>query len=116
NASDAPNRSTRAQGYAVDNVSIGSLSFSFSGQASRDWGSNQSANSESNSLRWRNFGAHAGVGYRIGHRNPTLLRAAVAHRYEEALTRALKAVHPNGPSVSTYSSNDFNHDGAYQPG
>jgi hypothetical protein len=116
NASDAPNGSTRAQGYAVDNISIGSLSFSFSGQASRAWGSNQSANSEGNSLRWGNFGAHAGVGYRIGHRNPTLLRAAVAHRYEEALIRALKAVHPNGPSVSTYSWNDLNQDGAFQPG
>src|SRR5262249_16238362 len=49
NASDAPNGSTRAQAYAVDNISIGSFSFSFSGQASSASGSNQSANSESNS-------------------------------------------------------------------
>src|SRR5215468_4001682 len=84
NASDAPNGSTRAQGYAVDTISIGGLSFSLSGQASRAWGSNQQSSGRgSNSLRWGNFGAHAGVGYRIGHRHPTVLRAAVAHRYQE---------------------------------
>jgi hypothetical protein len=116
NASDAHNGSTRVQEYAVDNISIGALSFSLSGQASRDRGSNQqSTSSGSNSLRWENFGAHAGVGYRIGQRHPTVLRAAVAHRYQEALIRALKAVHPNGPGVSTYSWTDSNQDGGFQP-
>src|SRR5215475_10521936 len=55
NASDARNGSTRAQGYAVDTISIGGLSFSLSGQASRTLGSNQQgANSQRNSLRWGN--------------------------------------------------------------
>src|SRR6266704_1987970 len=81
------------------------------------WGSNQkSTGSENNSLRWGNIGAHAGVGYRIGHRHPTVLSAAWAHRYEEALIRVLKTVHPNGPGVSTYSWNDSNQDGSFQPG
>ena len=117
NASDARNGSTRSQAYAVDNISIGALSFSLSGEASRARGSNQQSSGRgSNSLRWGNFGAHAGVGYRIGHRHPTVLRAAVAHRYQEALIRALKAVHPSGPGVSTYSWNDSNRDGGFQPG
>jgi len=117
NSSDARNGNTVTRGYVVDNITIGAFSFSLSGQASRASGSNKlSANSESNSLRWINFGAHAGVGYRIGHRKPISLRAGVAHRYEEALIRTLKAVHPNGPSVATYFWNDSNRDGGFQPG
>ena len=117
NASDAHNHGTRVQAYAVDNISIGAITFSLSGQARRDWGSNlKSAITGSNSLRWGSFGAHAGIGYRIGHRYPTILRAAVALRYHDALIPALKAVHRNGPGVSTYSWNDSNQDGGFQPG
>ena len=116
NASDAPNGSTRAQAYAVDNISIGAVTFSLSGQGSQAWGRNErSAGSGGNTLRWRSFGGQAGVGYRIGHRYPTVLRAAVAHRYQDALVPALKAVHPNGRGVSTYSWNDSNEDEDFQP-
>src|SRR5215471_11589674 len=41
NSSDARNRNTGTQGYVVDNISIGALSFSLSGQASRAAGSNK---------------------------------------------------------------------------
>jgi hypothetical protein len=117
NASDARNGGTHAQGHAADAISIGPLSFSLSGEASWVSGSNQkTAGSQDNRLRWANFGAHAGVAYRIGDRYPTVLRAALAHRYQEALIRALKAVQPSGTGVSTYSWNDSNEDASFQPG
>jgi hypothetical protein len=117
NPSDERNSVTQVETFAADTIRIGALTFSLSGQASWAWGSNQrTLGSAGNTLRWGNLGARAGVGYQIGHRYPTLLRAAIAHRPQEALMRALKAVHPNGPGVATHSWNDTNQDGSFQPG
>ncbi len=111
------NRSTHARGYAADNISIGALTFDFSGQAGWAQGSNQRTTGPgSNRLRWGGAGGQAGVGYRIGRRYPTVLRAAMAHRYYESLIRALKAVHPDGLGISTSSWNDSNQDGSLQNG
>ena len=117
NPSDAENGSTLVQVYAADTISREALTLTLSSQASWAWGRNQKTlGSEGSSLRWGNLGAYAGVSYQIGHRYPTVLRAAVAHRPQDGLTRAIQAVHPNGPGVATHSWNDSNHDGSYQPG
>jgi hypothetical protein len=117
NPSDAVNGSTHVQGYVADTISIRALTFSFSSQVSWAWGSNgKSLGADDRRLRWGTIGAHAGVGYQIGHRYPTVLRAALAHWPQDALMRTLDAVHPNGRGVSTHSWNDTNQDADFQPG
>jgi hypothetical protein len=117
NPSDARNGGAQVQAYAADTVSMGALTFSFSGQANWAWGSNRKTlGSGASKLRWRNFAGRAGVAYRFGQRYPTVLRAALAHRPREALIRALKAVHPDGPGAAIHRWNDTNQDGSFQSG
>lgn len=109
--------STHTRGYAAEHISMGALTFSFSGQASWTRGHNlRIAGPRSSLLSWVSAGGQAGVGYRIGHRYPTVLRAAMAHRYHDSVVPALKAVHPDGLGISTYSWNDSNQDGGFQNG
>ncbi len=117
--SDAGTRTGSAdvRTYAADDIRIGALTFSISGQAGWDQGSNRnSAGPRRDRLRWGNAGGQAAVGYRIGERYPMVLRAALAHRYQESLIRSLEAVHPDGLGILTYSWDDSNRDGSFQPG
>ena len=114
--SDVHNHSTQTSAHAADHISLGPLTFSLAGQASWVSGRNRERGGfDSNSLRWGNFGGHAGVGFRIGQGYPLVLRAAVAHSPQESMGRALEAVHPNGLSVSTHFWNDSNLDGSFEP-
>ncbi|MBI1984018.1 MAG: hypothetical protein HYS61_07460, partial [Acidobacteria bacterium] len=116
---EARNHSTHARGYAADNISMGALTFNLSSQASWTRASNLSADGPRRNPSgdgWAGAGGQAGVGYRIGYRYPTVLRAAVAHRYHESIIRALQAVHPDGLGISTYAWNDSNHDGNFNAG
>ncbi|MBI1940342.1 MAG: hypothetical protein HYS33_02410 [Acidobacteria bacterium] len=116
---EARNHSTHARGYAADNISMGALTFNLSSQASWTRASNLSADGPRRNPSgdgWAGAGGQAGVGYRIGYRYPTVLRAAVAHRTHESIIRALRAVHPDGLGISTYAWNDSNHDGNFNAG
>lgn len=103
--------------YAVDQISLGALSLNLSAQGGLTRGSNLGVlGAELSRIRWRSAGVHAGAGYRIGHRYPTVFRASVAHRAHKSVIRALEAVHPDGLGVSTYSWNDLNQDSSFQSG
>jgi hypothetical protein len=111
---DFSNTGTNIEGYLSDDISIGDLSLSLAVQAQWAHGRNQIGDSDGSALRWAAVGAHAGIRYQIGNRYPTVFSASLSHRPKGALMRALKAVHPNGPAVSTHFWNDINQDGAFQ--
>jgi hypothetical protein len=115
--SDTQNSGTHFRGFAADNIRMGAFTFNLSTQGSWDRGSNARIGGlQKNRLGWASAGGFAGVGYRIGHRYPTVLRAAGAQRYHESLIHALEAVDPSGLGTSTYLWNDANHDGSFQAG
>jgi hypothetical protein len=104
-------RSSQLRLHAADTISMGSLAISVALHANRTSGSIRRV---SGHLRWRSLGGQLGIGYTIGHKYPTVLRAGLAQRQPEPIIRVLNAVDPNGLGRSTYSWNDLNRDGGFQ--